>query len=71
MAQKLTETELATALEATLGWTIEHGRLSRTFSFDTYSSGAAFAVRVMMLAEKMDHHPDSLEVTWKKVAVNS
>jgi 4a-hydroxytetrahydrobiopterin dehydratase len=69
MAQKLGEAELATALEATHGWELEDGRLSRTFSFDAYSSGAAFAVRVMMLAEKMDHHPDSLEVTWKKVAV--
>jgi 4a-hydroxytetrahydrobiopterin dehydratase len=58
MAQKLGEAELATALEATHGWELEDGRLSR-----------AFAVRVMMLAEKMDHHPDSLEVTWKKVAV--
>ncbi len=69
MPQKLNQTELSAALERTPGWTVDGDRLTRDFNFDSYSGGAAFAVRVMILAEKMDHHPDSLTVTWKMVNV--
>jgi 4a-hydroxytetrahydrobiopterin dehydratase len=69
MPEKLNPTELSAALERTPGWTVDGGGLTRDFNFDSYSGGAAFAVRVMMLAEKMDHHPDSLTVTWKRVTV--
>jgi 4a-hydroxytetrahydrobiopterin dehydratase len=70
MAQKLEANQQQTELEATPGWAITDGQLSRSFAFASYSSGAAFAVRVMMLAEKLDHHPDRLEIGWKKVSVH-
>jgi 4a-hydroxytetrahydrobiopterin dehydratase len=70
MRQKLEATQLTSELETTPGWQIVSDQLSRTFTFDSYSSGAAFAVRVMMLSEKLDHHPDNLEIGWKRVSVH-
>jgi 4a-hydroxytetrahydrobiopterin dehydratase len=70
MRQKLEAAQVNTELETTPGWDIVGERLSRTFDFKSYSSGAAFAVRVMMLSEKLDHHPDNLEIGWKKVSVH-
>ena len=69
MAQKLEETALHSELEATPGWTVENGQLTRAFTFDSYSGGAGFAVRVMMLSEKLDHHPDAIEIGWKRVTL--
>ena len=43
--------------------------LERVFKCSSYADGVAFAIKVAMLAEKLDHHPDSLEIGWKKVRV--
>lgn len=48
---------------------MESTQLARTFTFASYADGVAFAVKVAMLSEKLDHHPDALEITWKKVRV--
>ncbi len=69
MREKLSDADLKTQLEQSPDWVVMDGRLERVFEFDAYSSGVAFAVRVAMLSEKLDHHPDSLEITWKKVRV--
>jgi 4a-hydroxytetrahydrobiopterin dehydratase len=61
--------DLPTYLAQTPQWSIENGRLTRVFAFESYSAGVAFAMRVAMLAEKLDHHPDSLDIGWKKVTV--
>jgi 4a-hydroxytetrahydrobiopterin dehydratase len=66
---KLEDTEIQTRLTELSDWTIENGQLARKFSFSSYGAGVAFAVQVVLLAEKMDHHPDSLEITWKAVRV--
>jgi len=44
------------------------GALVRTFAFDDYAAGIAFAVRVGFAAEARDHHPDLL-VGWRRVRV--
>jgi 4a-hydroxytetrahydrobiopterin dehydratase len=61
--------ELA-ALAAELGpsWSIEGGRLRRTWKLPDFASALALAVKLGMLAEKVDHHPD-LHVAWGKLAV--
>ena len=66
---KLTETQILEQLARLPHWQIEDGQLVRTFDFNSYSSGVAFALQVAMLSEKLDHHPDSLSITWKKVRV--
>ena len=70
MTAKLSDADLQQQLETTPGWGVTNGQLTRAFTFDSYSSGAAFAVRVMMLAEKIDHHPDALNLGWKRVTVS-
>ena len=69
MNTKLEENEVQNRLAELSNWTIENGQLARKFSFSSYGAGVAFAVQVALTAEKMDHHPDSLEITWKAVRV--
>jgi 4a-hydroxytetrahydrobiopterin dehydratase len=52
------------------GWSLENGQLTRHFGFASYSAGVAFAIQVVLLAEKHDHHPDALTIGWKKVQVS-
>lgn len=66
---KLSDQELQTQLEQNPDWTLVEGSLTREFSFKTYGAGVAFAVQVALLAEKSDHHPDSIKIGWKKVVV--
>ncbi len=69
MNSKLEESEIQTRLAALPDWIIENGQLARRFNFSSYGAGVAFAVQIALLAEKMDHHPDSLEIIWKAVRV--
>ena len=70
MNTKLSDAEIRQQLETATDWSVTGGQLTRAFTFDSYSAGAAFAVRVMMLAEKLDHHPDALTIGWKRVTVS-
>ncbi len=62
----MTPSELEKSLSEIPNWKIENERLARTIEFPSYSAGAAFAMRVVVLAEKTDHHPN-IEILWKKV----
>ena len=66
---KLDDSEILTRLESLPGWALDNAQLARKFNFSSYGAGVAFAVQVALSAEKMDHHPDSLEITWKAVRV--
>lgn len=51
------------------GWAREgEGALVRTFEMPDFAASLAFAVRLGMLAEKRDHHPDIL-IAWGKARV--
>jgi 4a-hydroxytetrahydrobiopterin dehydratase len=65
----LSEAEVQSRLLGLPEWAVNNGLLERVFAFSSYADGVAFAVKVAMLAEKLDHHPDSLEIGWKKVRV--
>ncbi len=69
MVIKLNEGEIRNGLQDLPGWILVGGRIEKTFTFDTYAEGVAFAVKVALHAEKTDHHPDSLEIMWGKVRV--
>lgn len=69
MADPLSEAQIQQELVRLPGWAVVAGRLEKTFSFGSYSEGVAFAVKVALLAERSDHHPDSLEIMWRKVRV--
>jgi len=42
--------------------------IARTFKFPDFSTALAFVVRVGLVAEKKDHHPD-IELGWGKARV--
>jgi 4a-hydroxytetrahydrobiopterin dehydratase len=66
---KLSDQEIVQALAELPGWAVASGRLEKTYTFTSYADGAAFALRIALLAEKKDHHPDMLGIGWKKVWV--
>jgi 4a-hydroxytetrahydrobiopterin dehydratase len=65
----LSESEVQSRLSSLPDWAVKNGLLEQTFKCSSYADGVALAVRVAMLAEKLDHHPDGLEIGWKKVRV--
>jgi 4a-hydroxytetrahydrobiopterin dehydratase len=69
MTRALNDQEIQAKLPTVPGWALETDQLARTFTFGSYADGVAFAVKVAMLSEKLDHHPDAIQITWKKVRV--
>jgi 4a-hydroxytetrahydrobiopterin dehydratase len=70
MAQKL-DAEARKAIPARLPeWSPVDGRdaISRTFMFNDFNAAFGFMARVALAAEKMNHHPEWLNV-WNRVAV--
>ena len=66
---KLTEAELAEALNMLPGWEVQDGQITKTYEFGSYLAGVDFAVSLANEAEERDHHPDIL-ITWRKVKVS-
>jgi 4a-hydroxytetrahydrobiopterin dehydratase len=58
--------EVETWLSGHRGWTREGEALVRTYDLGDFSKALAFVVRVGLLAEKHDHHPD-IDVRYKTV----
>ena len=65
---KLDRADVDTWLAAHPGWEREGEGLVRSFKLADFGAALAFAVRLGMLAEKRDHHPDIL-IGWGKARV--
>ena len=50
------------------GWAREADAIVKSYRLDDFASALAFAVRLGMLAEKRDHHPD-VTIGWGKARV--
>jgi len=59
---------LAAALADLPGWAGDSDGIRREFRFGSYEAGVAFAVRVALHAQRVDHHPDLL-IGWCRVEV--
>ena len=70
MAQKLTADARKTALTRLAGWSEVAGRdaIAKKFVFKDFSQAFGFMTRAALAAEKMDHHPEWLNV-YKTVEV--
>ena len=68
-ASPLSERELTQALQGLAGWTLENDMITKTFEFERYLDGLAFASAVGTLAEAQNHHPDML-ILWRKVKIS-
>lgn len=65
---KLTDAEIAEAMNSMPGWSFDGERISKEFKFKTFMEAIAFINRVAEAAEVADHHPD-LENHYNKVIV--
>ena len=70
MAQKIDAAQRSAALAALTGWTLVDGRdaITRTLKFADFSVAFGFMTRVALAAEKLDHHPEWLNV-WNRVEI--
>ncbi len=56
--QKLSESEVQSALNDLAGWRLSDGKLHRELKFKDFSQAFGFMARVAMEAHLMDHHPE-------------
>ena len=68
-AIKLTDTEVAARLAALPGWTLQAGKLHRSFVFGDFVEAWGFMSAVALVAETMGHHPEWSNV-WNRVTVD-
>lgn len=70
MATKaLNEAEIIERLSSLDNWGRDGDHITKTFKFDAYLAGLAFASAVGVIAEGFDHHPD-MTIGWRKVTVS-
>src|SRR5271165_3083382 len=69
MPEKLTESELKSALAQLAGWTLMHGKLHREYKFADFVHAFGFMATSAIAIEKMNHHPEWFNV-WNKVIVD-
>ncbi len=56
--KKLSEAEIAKALERLDGWERDGGSIRKLYTFKTFAEGIRFVDRVAVEADAQDHHPD-------------
>ena len=64
----LTDGEAARLLPLVLAWSLENGKLCRTFGFLNYYRTMAFVNALAYLSHAEDHHPE-MTVTYKNCTV--
>jgi 4a-hydroxytetrahydrobiopterin dehydratase len=64
MADKLTDEALARALASLQGWERVEGReaIAKTYRFADFNAAFGWMTRAALMAERMDHHPEWLNV---------
>lgn len=66
---KLSPEEVTSALASLPGWSVIDGKLHRDYKFPDFAQAFGFMAAVATAAEKLDHHPDWLNV-YNRVTVN-
>jgi 4a-hydroxytetrahydrobiopterin dehydratase len=70
MAQKLDDAARKTIPTRLPGWRLVEGRdaIAKTFTFKDFNAAFGFMTRAALVAERMNHHPEWLNV-WNRVEV--
>ena len=63
---KLSDKEIQEKLPALDGWRYEAGALVHDYTFVDFAAAFGFVVRLALLAEKANHHPD-IDIRYNKV----
>ncbi|MEO5926716.1 MAG: 4a-hydroxytetrahydrobiopterin dehydratase [Bryobacteraceae bacterium] len=69
MRTKLSEAEIATALESLPHWTIQNEKLHRSYKFPDFAHAIGFMMTAAPKIEKLDHHPEWANV-YNRVTVH-
>lgn len=56
--RKLSDDEITRRLDGLEGWSLEDGKLHRTFEFDDFVNAFGFMASVALIAEGLGHHPE-------------
>lgn len=67
-ATLLTDSQITEQLRSLPGWERHGDSIAKTYTFDSYLSGVAFAAAAGTVAEGLDHHPE-MTISWRKVTV--
>ena len=62
----LSEPEIRQAMGRLPGWSVEGGRLQKTFAMPAFLQGIELVRRVAQVAEQMNHHPD-IHIHYRRV----
>src|SRR5260370_10019930 len=68
-AKKLSEAEIKTLLSKATGWSLVNSKLHREFACKDFVTAFGNMTRVALVAEAMNHHPESFNV-WNKVVID-
>ena len=68
MTTALSDAKINEGLAKLNGWSRAGDVLTKSFKFDSYLAGVAFASTVGVIAEGLNHHPD-ISIGWRRVTV--
>lgn len=66
--EKLSSTQIKTALASVPDWKNQDSAITRTFQFKDFPGAVKFVNSVAGIAEKEWHHPD-IDIRWNKVTL--
>lgn len=66
--EKLSSTQIKSALGSVPDWKNQDSNISRTFQFKDFPAAVSFVNSVAKIAEKEWHHPD-IDIRWNKVTL--
>lgn len=66
--KKYSNIEIQTALKTLNNWVLKEDKIEKQFQFKDFSESLAFIVRIGILAEKQNHHPELFNV-YNKVSI--
>lgn len=55
---RLTDAEIAALLASLPGWSLEGGKLTRTYRFEDFVGAWGFMSSAALIVQQMDHHPE-------------
>lgn len=64
----LSQQEIAQALETLTNWELDGDTITKTYKFENYLAGLAFATTAGTIAEAHNHHPD-MAIGYRKVTL--
>lgn len=68
MTAALSDNDITAGLSQLTGWERSGDSITKTYKFESYAAGLAFASAAGIVADGKDHHPD-IFIGWKKVTL--